>query len=331
MFPDKLLFKGQINKSNPLDTDTELSEGKITMMEYISEKNARYKINTKKEDYYFTKEIGRGGFGKIVLSESVNDKNDRHAIKIIRKKNQETHNDTMTEIYIMTSLKHDNIVKCHGWFDDEYYYYLLLDYIKGCDLFDLADKKELSITTIKYILVQLLDAMIYLRELNIIHRDIKPENIIVDNYNRIYLCDFGLAGILETQESILTETRTIGTIEYMTPESLKSKQYDISYDIWSFGVLVYELCFRDTPFYLDGMTNDDFDKLDIYQKQSYDLKRHEDIIDNIKNYKIFYPNKLEYGNESKYGRFIRLLEGIFVLPSLRMTPSDCYKFIMRYI
>lgn len=296
-----------------------------TLMNYISEKNIRYKIDARKEDYYFTQEIGRGGFGKIVLSESINDKNDRHAIKIIRKRNIEIYNDVMTEIYLMTSVNHDNIVKCHGWFEDEYYYYLLLDYIKGCDLFDLADRRELSNTTIKYILIQLLDAMIYLRDLNIIHRDIKPENIIVDNHDKIYLCDFGLAGILETHTSILTETRTIGTLEYMTPESLKSKQYDISYDMWSFGVLVYELCFRDTPFYFNGMTNDEFDKLDVYQKQTYDSKRHECIINNIKDYIVFYPD------EPEYAEFIRLLKGIFVAPSLRMTPSECYKFIMKYI
>ncbi|EGR28691.1 protein kinase domain protein [Ichthyophthirius multifiliis] len=104
--------------------------------------------------------------------------------------------------------------------------------------------------------MQIIEALQYLHSRGIVHRDIKPENILLQN-GVLKLCDFGYATIV--QNDLLRQT-FCGTLDYLSPEMIQGKQYDFSVDVWSVGILAYEMIFGNAPF--SGKSNDStYDKV----------------------------------------------------------------------
>jgi serine/threonine protein kinase len=92
--------------------------------------------------------------------------------------------------------------------------------------------------------IQTSSAVLFLHENNLVHRDLKPENILVDENNNIKLCDFGWC----VELSMGNRVTFCGTYEYMAPEIIKEKPYNQGIDVWSLGILLYELCHGYSPF-----------------------------------------------------------------------------------
>ena len=154
-----------------------------------------------KKNYELIYVLGTGAFGKVRLYRDRTNNELLYAIKTLKKEGISKSNYELiqSEISILSKLDHPNIVKYFGTFEDDYYIHIVMDYLKGDDLYKIIsvkeytgfDEKDMSI-----IIYHLLKALIFIHSKNIIHRDIKPENILFSNkkdFSSLKLIDFGLA------------------------------------------------------------------------------------------------------------------------------------------
>ncbi len=147
----------------------------------------------------------------------------------------------INEINIMRNMNHPNIIKLYEVYEGEFHIYLVLELLKGGELFDRIIKKgHYSEKDASIVIRKLLWALEYLHQKGIMHRDIKPENLILkdDNEYEIKLADFGLAEYEDKKELLF---KRCGTPGYVAPEVLEDKKYDTKVDIFSAGVILYIL------------------------------------------------------------------------------------------
>ena len=193
-----------------------------------------------RKNYEFISILGMGSYGKVRLYRDRNYKDLLFAIKTLKKEGISSYqfNLLKSEVNILSNLDHPNIVKYFGAFEDNYYVHIVMEYLKGYDLYKIISLKKYTGFDEKdmcEIIQQLLKALSFIHSQNIVHRDIKPENILFANkkdYSTLKLIDFGLA----TTSS--KDTKSVGTPYYMSPETIEGHSYAKS-DIWSVGVIVY--------------------------------------------------------------------------------------------
>ena len=155
---------------------------------------------------------------------------------------------------VLRELNHPNIVTLIDVIEQDSNHYLILEYVDGGDLKDLLSKSPsgLPLDQVLQIAIQLADALTRSHFLDIIHRDIKPANVLIDQNDTPRLTDFGVAHIIGdsdlTQEGVL-----LGTYGYLSPEACLGKRVDARSDIWSFGVLIFELLTGQNPFTGDSI------------------------------------------------------------------------------
>ena len=193
------------------------------------------------------KPIGNGGFGKVWKVIHINSKKE-YCIKTINKRDiieQKLINQLNKEISIMYEINHPHSIKLINHFEDENTIYMIMEYASNGNLYSYMKKNKLNNEMISQFLRDIISIIKYLHSLNIIHRDIKPENLLLDNNLRIKLCDYGWATHLKNNEQINTYC---GTPDYVAPEILKKEFYDYKIDIWSIGVLLFEMLFNYSPF-----------------------------------------------------------------------------------
>ena len=157
------------------------------------------------------------------------------------------------EINIHSKLAHENIIKLYNIHEDNENIEIIMEYAENGNLYELISNEKGGLSESKAFdyFIQVVNAVYYLHNNNIIHRDIKPENILIGNDNKIKLCDFGWA-----KELTLENRSTFcGTVEYMAPEIVGSENYDYSVDIWSLGILLYELLYGHSPFKASNTKN----------------------------------------------------------------------------
>jgi len=120
-----------------------------------------------------------------------------------------------------------------------------MEYANSGSLFSLIKKrKNFDEKKAFHYFIQTAGAVLFLHENNLVHRDLKPENILVDENNNIKLCDFGWC----VEMSMGNRVTFCGTYEYMAPEIIKEKPYNQGIDVWSLGILLYELIHGYSPF-----------------------------------------------------------------------------------
>jgi polo-like kinase 4 len=209
--------------------------------------------------YEVGEQIGRGGFANVYSARDVRD-GKQVALKIIRKElmQEELLFRVENEIRIHYQLKHSNIVQLYEYFQDDENIYLVLEYCSGKNLFQyLRHHQQLPENNAVHIIKQLLSALAYLHEHNIVHRDLKLSNILVVNQwtdnaanaeqqITVKLCDFGLAIQLKSTQE---EHHTIcGTPNFIAPEVALQQNHAFPADIWSIGCLFYTLLAGVPPF-----------------------------------------------------------------------------------
>jgi len=202
------------------------------------------------DDFDFLKVIGRGAFGKV-MQVKYKKTDEIYAMKILKKKqivdsNQIVH--TRSERKILEALQHPFLMTLRFAFQTDSKLYFVLDYYRGGELFfhlkkETKFKEEVS----QFFVAEVALALGHLHSKDIIYRDLKPENILLDKTGHICLTDFGLSKDLEPMS---LESHTFcGTPEYLAPEILQKQGHGMAVDWWSLGILCYELCTGQPPFY----------------------------------------------------------------------------------
>ncbi len=151
-------------------------------------------------------------------------------------------------------LSHPHIVRIHDMFQNKQKLFLSMEYIDGTDLKRiLSDENSLSEDRILHYFFQICDALGYAHRLGIVHRDIKPANIMITKNNAVKITDFGIAKILRSEDATKSGTAIIGTPLYMAPEQITGEQVTLASDIYSLGIMLYELVAGTPPFYLGNI------------------------------------------------------------------------------
>jgi len=199
--------------------------------------------------YRILEKIGSGGMGEVYLADDT--KLDRKvAIKFLPErftKDKENIERFEREAKAAAALIHPNIVTIHDVIEEEGQVCIVMEYVQGESLRAKIDKGVSDLVEILDIAKQICNGLAKAHQADIVHRDIKPENILIDKDGRVKILDFGLAK-LKGVSRLTKETSTYGTIQYMSPEQLQGKEVDNRSDIWSLGVVLYEMLTGELPF-----------------------------------------------------------------------------------
>ena len=157
------------------------------------------------------------------------------------------------EAKLLAKLDHPNIIKVLDFGTSKEFFYISFEYIEGTSLRNVINSRPLSFDEKNHLMVQLLKGLHYAHSFQIIHRDIKPENVFIDNNLNLKLGDFGLA--LSSEDSFVTNPYSIvGTPSYMSPEQVRGAKLTLQSDLFSTGVLLYELFSGKNPFLKENVT-----------------------------------------------------------------------------
>ena len=205
------------------------------------------KINDR---YEIIKSIGEGGMANVYLAkDKILDR--KVAIKVLRgdlSGDEKFIRRFQREALSVSNLSHPNIVEVYDVGEEEGQHYIVMEYIEGKTLKQLIQKRgALTIEEVIDIMGQITDGLAHAHEAYIIHRDIKPQNIMILDNGTIKITDFGIAMALNATQ--LTQTNSVmGSVHYLPPEQANGKGSTVKSDIYSAGILMYELLTGSVPF-----------------------------------------------------------------------------------
>jgi len=229
------------------------------------------------QNYNVLELVGEGSFGKVYKGRRKYT-GQITAMKFIMKqgKSEKDLKSLRQEIEILRELQHENIIMMLDGFETRSEFCVVTEYAQG-ELFEvLEDDKCLPEREVQYIAKQLVKALHYLHSHRVIHRDMKPQNILIGSNGRVKLCDFGFARVLSTSTMVLTSIK--GTPLYMAPELVQELPYNHTVDLWSLGVILYELVVGQPPFYTSSI-------LELIQRIIKDTVRYpQDISSSFQNF-----------------------------------------------
>ena len=234
--------------------------------------NAGLEPESKITDFEKDREIGKGGFG--LVWKVIHKKTQKvYCIKVIQKAGiieQKLIDQMNREIEIMYILNHPHCLRLKNHFEDDTNFYLVMPLASKGQLYRVLKKfRKFDEKTAAQILRETISALQYLHSFNppIIHRDIKPENLLLNEGGRVLLADFGWSNFSDGD----VRKTFCGTPEYIAPEMLLKKGHDTRVDIWSIGILMFELLAGYSPFV---------------------AKTHQELYQNIKKLKINWPRDM---------------------------------------
>ena len=205
------------------------------------------KINDR---YQIIKNIGEGGMANVYLAyDTILDRN--VAVKVLRgdlASDEKFVRRFQREALSASNLSHQNIVEVYDVGEDDGQYYIVMEYIEGRHLKQLLKKREkLTLTEVIDIMLQVTEGMAQAHDSYIIHRDIKPQNIMILENGLVKVTDFGIATALNGTQ--LTQTNSVmGSVHYLPPEQAEGRGATIRSDVYSMGILMYELLTGELPF-----------------------------------------------------------------------------------
>ena len=246
------------NSENP--SDSKFCKECATLLPCPEEISATKTLETPTEElttgstfagrYQIIEELGKGGMGKVykVLDKEVNAK---IALKLIRPEiaaDKKTIERFRNELKTARDISHKNICRMYDLNKEEGSYYITMEYVEGQDLKSLVRQTgQLAIPTTISIAKQVCEGLSEAHKLGTVHRDLKPSNIMIDKEGNARIMDFGIARSLKAK-GITDAGVMIGTPEYMSPEQVDGKEVDQRSDIYSLGVILYEMVTGQVPF-----------------------------------------------------------------------------------
>ncbi len=207
--------------------------------------------------YRIIREIGRGGLGTVYLAERADKAFDKQvALKLVRRglDTEDILRRFRHERQILAQLEHPNIARLldAGSTDDGLPYFVM-EYVQGATLSEFCDGQKLDTNERLQLFRKVCDAVSYAHQNLVVHRDLKPSNILVTEDGTPKLLDFGIAKLLTPEEEAMTQTMPalrVMTPEYASPEQIKGGAITTSSDVYSLGVLLYELLTGQKPYRL---------------------------------------------------------------------------------
>lgn len=201
------------------------------------------------KQYEVQSKLGSGGMGEVYLAR------DRQLDRLVALKfipanllaDEEVRRRFIQEARAAARLNHPNIITIYEVAEDHGHLFIAMEYVDGVSLKELIQNGGLDEEQIVELMCQLCDGLSAAHKAGMIHRDIKPLNILIDKHNRIRILDFGLARI--EGDHRLTQTGvTMGTVNYMSPEQAEGQDVDYRSDVFSVGIILYEMLTGKLPF-----------------------------------------------------------------------------------
>ncbi|XP_010692392.2 serine/threonine-protein kinase TIO isoform X2 [Beta vulgaris subsp. vulgaris] len=204
------------------------------------------------ENYHVVELVGEGSFGRVYKGRRKYT-GQIVAMKFIMKngKSEKDLHGLRQEIEILKKLKHENIIEMLDSFETAEEFCVVTEFAQG-ELFEILENdNSMPEVQVQAIAKQLVCALHYLHSNRIIHRDMKPQNILICSGSKLKLCDFGFARAMSTRTVVLHSVK--GTPLYMAPELVRERPYNHTVDLWSLGVILYELFVGQPPFYTNSV------------------------------------------------------------------------------
>ena len=219
-----------------------------------------YKPGKQIANYTIVHKLGSGGMGEVYLADDIRLKR-KIALKLLPPHftvNPDRVRRFEREAQAASALNHPNIVTIYEIGQSDSAHFIATEFVEGKTLRQMMNEKPLKLSETLNVVIQVAGALMGAHAAGIVHRDIKPENIMVRSDGYIKILDFGLAKLTE-QQTTETESETptllqsnpglvMGTVQYMSPEQARGKKVDARSDIWSIGVVLYELLAGRPPF-----------------------------------------------------------------------------------
>ncbi|HVG74498.1 MAG TPA: serine/threonine-protein kinase, partial [Thermoleophilaceae bacterium] len=202
--------------------------------------------------YEILEELGRGGMATVYLARQL-DLDRLVALKELSALRQADSGFTerfLRESRLAGSLSHPNIVTVHDYFESDGTPYIAMEYVSGGSL--RPHIGHMSLTQVAGALDGMLSALDYAEQHHVVHRDLKPENVMVTAQGSVKITDFGIAkatGKATTSSFVTAAGTTVGTPNYMAPEQAMGRDVGASTDLYSLGVIAFELFVGHVPFY----------------------------------------------------------------------------------
>jgi len=244
--PEGIRFCGKCGA--PLSTIREIRSSQTVTLQLSPGELARGSIFSGR--YEIIEELGRGGMGRVykVLDKEINEEIALKLLKTEIADDIETIARFRNELKLSRKISHRNVCRMFDLNREEDIYFITMEYVTGENLKSLIRKTgQFSIEKSLIIARQVCEGLAEAHRLGVIHRDLKPQNIMIDSKGNAHIMDFGIARSLKTEG--ITETgKIIGTPEYMSPEQIEAEKIDSRSDIYSFGVILYEMVTGKLPF-----------------------------------------------------------------------------------
>lgn len=259
---------------------------------FLHEESNNHLIGKKIGVYQITKLLGKGGNGVVYLAKRIDDFEKEVAIKIIP--NFETSKysteNFRRERQILARLEHPNIAQIlDGGTTSEDIPYLVMEYVDGLPLNLFCEKNNLSIQEKLEIFQDVCQAVSFAHQNLVVHRDLKPNNILVTKDGKVKLLDFGIAKLLAQGDLDFSESKTIEgnalTPEYASPEQINSENITTASDVYSLGVVLYELLTGKRPFDFRGKSLSEILKI-VQEKEAVALSAIQDSKFKIQDYEL---------------------------------------------
>jgi len=235
----------------------------------IKSETKTLKPGTRFGHYKIIREIGISGMGRVYVAKD--ERLDRPvAIKVLNEEvsqHQSSLQRFVREAKAASALNHPNILVIHEIGEADDAHYIVMEFIEGQTLREILNERSLEISQVLDISIQVASALHAAHEAHLVHRDIKPDNIMIQPDGYVKVLDFGLAKLVEKkqqaflgfEESTVRQNQTakgviLGTVNYMSPEQAKGEPIDQRTDIFSLGVVIYEMVAGRTPFAEDSMS-----------------------------------------------------------------------------
>ncbi len=242
--PDTLKFCGECGTQLPAIENIEVTETLETPKEELTTGS------TFAGRYQIIEELGKGGMGRVYKANDIDIK-DKVAIKLIKPEistDKKTIERFQNELKFARKIRHRNVCQMFDLNRDEETYYITMEYVEGENLKNMIRMSgQLGIGTAISMAKQVCEGLNEAHKLGVIHRDLKPSNIMIDREGCVRIMDFGIARSLK-EKGITGAGVVVGTPEYMSPEQVEAKEIDTRADIYSLGVILYEMLTGRLPF-----------------------------------------------------------------------------------